>query len=603
LIKNLKWACGIAAKYADTATAPAAPALEAAINDRSKAERADRAVPELKKLLMIVAAANQSAGLPPSFAGALKMAIDRSGLSLALVARESGVDRVLLSNWIEGTRNPTEGSAQALPKIEALLRLPDGALSDRHFVVRRRHDHAADTNALNDRDLDENPRYAFPADWGPQGLRSDRPSKWPSALVKQRDAFFLYRIDPHAPTKSRDPDAKPWGPYTVKMRDEQLGRIFGYFASGIGGFQIARDDLGFAFLVKPALHDAYRQHVAIEREKTEGVRRATRIDKSHLELLRAFFHPKHGWITQSPELAQQLKPIMDKSTNGWILSPDEITEIQADWPGACSNAFAQYDSWARATKITTDTEKRHKPIVAILELKDPLLAFRLGMSGVKAEIEKLDKNSIAYHLAVRDAVMWALQAQRALRRKNGAWLTYKDDNSGNVRKVDLTWRLKISAKDFKNGGGEYFGRGREVKDFDVLVLNVDGLYDLMQEYVTRSRPVLLNGRHSSAFLIGNSGKDLKSPGVVQAMTRIYRLYVRWNANEKTGIKGALNVTGVHWMRAVLATGILKLTNDRQLAADAIHDSVRTVEEHYLRYLPADRAQSLDRALMAGLGGA
>jgi hypothetical protein len=51
----------------------------------------------------------------------------------------------------------------------------------------------------------------------------------------------------------------------------------------------------------------------------------------------------------------------------------------------------------------------------------------------------------------------------------------------------------------------------------------------------------------------------------------------------------------------LATGVLKTSKGlykKEEAADAIHDSIETVER-YLRFLPRDRAASLNRTILDG----
>jgi hypothetical protein len=84
--------------------------------------------------------------------------------------------------------------------------------------------------------------------------------------------------------------------------------------------------------------------------------------------------------------------------------------------------------------------------------------------------------------------------------------------------------------------------------------------------------------------------------LTRSIKRTFKKYVMHNPATGTGIPGVLP-TGVHWVRAVLATGVLKRSRGRvDLAAAAIHDSELTVRKSYLRYRPSDIEEMLLEAL-------
>ena len=598
-IANLRWAAKKVVEHAGSAAAPALAAIEAAIEHYGEDDRKLRS--ELVQLRETALACAQL-GLSQDFSSSLRQMFDRTGLPVATVAREIGMPEQVLREWVNGERAPAQPTRPAVADLERYFKLPGGTLAQRIAVNRRRGRPMDDEDSGSGSGLDTAP-YALRPDW-PKDASPGKDaypgvvSDWPIRLGAERDAFFNFRTDPHAPAKKmRDPALKPWSPSTMEIRDTALGRLFGFWASASERFCIARENLTFALLVKPEFVDEYRQFVASRRAEKVGRRRATAFDKAFLQLLRLFFDPKFGWLTQSPELAERLVPIEAGDGSASILSASEIDEIRRDWTGACAKAFKTYDNWVRATKKDVDIERRHAPVRAILHLVDPSDAFKLGWRVLQQEMQTLDRSKVSYHLSVRDAVMWGIQSQRAFRRKHSELFTYRPNNLGNLRKASDAWRLWASAKDFKNKHGTYFRDNKKVLDYDVQLLDIQGFYAVLDEYIKVSRLFLLKGRASDKLFIAENGSDLETPGATQAMMRVYNRYVRWDENAKTGIEGAGRVSGVQWMRYVLATAVLKATLNFQLAADAIHDSVRTVEEHYARYLPSDRARPLEAALL------
>ena len=63
----------------------------------------------------------------------------------------------------------------------------------------------------------------------------------------------------------------------------------------------------------------------------------------------------------------------------------------------------------------------------------------------------------------------------------------------------------------------------------------------------------------------------------------------WNEETKTGIKGVMK-HGLHAVRHIVASSLLRTTGDIYLAAWAIQDSARTVERHYARFIPRDKVR-------------
>ncbi len=351
-------------------------------------------------------------------------------------------------------------------------------------------------------------------------------------------------------------------------------------------------------IVVTELYDEYIEYVSDgrkAREKTDDGR-VVSFDVALLQLLRSLVHPESGWLTQSPHLAARLVPIAVADGSGMLVDQDRVDWIRAHWAEACQEAFDAYDNLARDARSKLEDKDRLDPILPILESPNPLRAFDLGADGLRAEIARLDPRSIGYHIAVRDLVAWLILSQRGLRAKNLGQLTIREDGRGNLRRAESIWRLWIPRAAFKNKNGGYFFDRDAPRDYDVALIDQAGLYQALELYLTVSRPALLHGRTSDKLFIAKGGADLGKEGLTQAMAQIYRTHLMYNPATKLGYKGLGRVSGSHWARAVLATGVLLWKDSLELAADAIHDTVETVKAHYARFSPRARAAALDDVL-------
>jgi integrase len=188
------------------------------------------------------------------------------------------------------------------------------------------------------------------------------------------------------------------------------------------------------------------------------------------------------------------------------------------------------------------------------------------------------------------------------------------------------WCLRVPAHRFKNGkSGPYFGTGFGRRHhYERDLLDSYGLYDAIDHYLKTGRGLILGeGRTRALFVV----HPVERTGVREQqyswcekgrMTTQYlgRLvhgvtgkYLRHDPETGAGIPGITSFPG-HDIRHIIATGVLKqAVNDPSptadpwhLAADAIHDGVRTVMA-YVQYLPRDRQDKLlallDRGLIDG----
>lgn len=593
-------------KYAGEENAPALPAIEAALADRALTAKCLSELRGARKALEEFL----DDGLPPDFTQAIQIVCTRFDIGGKRLADLVGTNESTLWAWRYGRLHPTTKSKAIVNKIESLAALPKDALWERcKFVERMKPQGSAETKP----NLLPAPP-AFKADWP---LKLDpltdkyiyrKPSTWPAQLADERDAFLDLHSNVICPEGMKRESEEIWAEGSQSTKDAMLGRLFGFMGADNGKFEpLEHAALSFVFLCGTKF---LREYIAFGKRRRVlcGKKpRLTSADKQLVEMCRAMFAEEYGFLTQRPDLAARLKPV--KGLHGvkesWFISPEDVALAQSDWQGFCRKALKAHDELLKSHAGQVTTESSHDPFKAVLELKDPLVAFRLGKAGLDEELAKLRRDTITRAVALRDRASWVIQSQCAFRPRTLHLIDYLEDNSGHLRDYGDTIELFIARTLFKNSKGPYF-KDKEGRfwDYHKVLEDVDGAYDAIREYLREGLPLLRIGKEQAAFHISvqsGRGRLLTSPvGNIHAKT--YRRHVLYDAGANTGIPGTKKVEGCHWMRSVLATGVLKLTLNEQLAADAIHDSVDTIREHYVRYLPRDRAGALSEALRIGLSG-
>ena len=132
-----------------------------------------------------------------------------------------------------------------------------------------------------------------------------------------------------------------WGEETASQKVEHLGLLFGALAApaagAVCGHEAPISDLAMGHLVFPALWDWYVQW----RERRRGFYTAWEVDM--LSVASALTREATGWIRQTPQLADRLKPIEG------LVSQADIKAARLDWKGACERQHRH--AIARAKEI------------------------------------------------------------------------------------------------------------------------------------------------------------------------------------------------------------------------------------------------------------
>jgi len=587
---------------------------------------------------------------PLDFHGALDMQMRRHGepshrLHRAVKAAGGLTDRKTISDWRRGHKTPqTPASLKVLSLIEHRYRLPDRYLRGR--IARSR---AVSGQLPASIPLSETRRLAWhlPDDFQDRSPRQREEilawvrtnilsggtaySRYHSEVSKHR---FSLRFDdaviPHRRTRGRAHCSERtaplelqqemaalirfksntltdvgyqrsgvWGFETASQRGEHLSLMFGALAAApegeTMGLGVPLASLSFAMLACPATWDWYVQW----RERRRGF--FTSWETEMLLLAAALTRQKTGWLRQSPSLADRLIPVEG------LISAAEVTAVREDWDAACErmnlHALQRAKEITRVARIHRDP---FEPLLPVLESASPVGEYRKITDEILMRMPDALRYPRAAAESVRAFLMLRLGLHLGLRQKNmrEMLLCPKGRTPSTERELerlkrgelrwsdrDDAWEVFVPCAAFKNAGSAYFSK----RPFKLVLPDLGDLYSWLEAYIAIHRRVLLAGAADPGTVFVKTVKRTSSDAAYNQTT----FYEAWRmAIQRYGIrnpytgKGAivgLLPHGPHSVRDVLATHVLKTTGSYEQASYAIQDTPATVQSHYGRFLPQDKA--------------
>lgn len=403
-----------------------------------------------------------------------------------------------------------------------------------------------------------------------------------------------------------------WGAETASQKIEHLSLMFGALhahpTGPIRGAGLPEDRLSFALLVFPRVWDWYLQW----RSERRGFYTSWEVEMLNVGV--ALTRKDTGWIRQSPDLLDRLEPIPG------LVSREEIDAARADWGDTCEKFYVFGLSRAKEVqRISRVHRDPFEPILPVLEAESPLGEYRKITDEILRRMPDSRRFPRSAAETVRAYLLIRLGLHLGLRQKNLRQLlvcprgmrprterNLEDLKCGELRwsERDAGWEVLVPAVAFKNAHSSFFGN----KPYRLVLPDLGGLYDLIEAWIERHRPVLLgSARDPQTFFV----KTVKTTSIDAAYNQttfyeVWRLTIQRYGifNPYTGrgaIKGLLP-HGPHNVRDVLATHILKQTGSYEQASYAIQDTPDTVAAHYGRFLPQDKAalaaQILNRVWLA-----
>jgi integrase len=320
------------------------------------------------------------------------------------------------------------------------------------------------------------------------------------------------------------------------------------------------------------------------------------IDFKIAHSMASHFDPETGWFTQKPELALHLKPIP-----GYI-DDTFIQRARVDWAGVCGDAHLKYKSLA--DMLEEIVEEQRDPFEVIISLLDvdhpqyhnPFSALRFFSQSIIDDLPNPAVAPIRSARHVRNYLIVRILCATALRSRHIRELTYREDNSGNLRRRGDEWVIVIPWQWFKNKNSPFFGNKRKKFDYEKVLTDKDGLYQWIEKYLTEHRPVLLDGKESDLFFVSSAERPLFSPSQFHIIyRRLTMRYFAYNPYKNRGIPG-VKPHGPHAVRDMTATFVLQTTGSYELAGDSIQDTAQTTREHYGRFTPKDKTKLINKII-------
>lgn len=427
---------------------------------------------------------------------------------------------------------------------------------------------------------------------------ADHQLRAPVALAHEMSAYVAFKTAPMTQLGYRRRGI--WSRVSAEQRQAHLGLMFGALAASpkgpVRGLGVDRDAISFALLVLPQVWDWYLRW----REARRGFFTNWEVDMLVSSAL-ALTAPEIGWLTQTPSLAERLRPIPG------LVTADEVDTVRSDWPAACARLHAHARSRAREIKAVSRVHHDpFEPILVVLEAASPVGEYRKIAEEILKRMPCRRRYPKAAAESTRAFLMIRLGLHLGFRQRNLRELLFcpkgqrprserqlADGRRGELRwdEDGQRWEVFAPAVAFKNARSSFFS-GRP---FRMILPDLGDLYLHIDRWSTRDRALLLGPAADPGTFFVKSVKR-SSTNAAFNQTTFYEAW-RW-AIQRYGIynpwtgRGAipgLLPHGPHNIRDVLATHILKQTGSYEQASYAIQDTPDMVAQHYGRFLPQDKA--------------
>lgn len=524
------------------------------------------------------------------------------GFKIKVVARTAGVPLATLKRWLAGGE-PRPDTLHHLTQIERACELEPGSLLDllpRYAKDRALKGSATEVSAYRARlsvqcqdpyrvgagDSDVDVPQCLRNEWAnlieykrekTSGIMLAQPADSPvTALLSEPGSNFLMNLLAVPEESLENPwRERPAEEFLKRKRESwafivgeryyptaqiawsYLGSFFGWahLPRERGGLQLPVESLTLGLLMDHGTPEApgrLIRYLSWRVSRSAGINSGT---MSFLKNVMMLCHPRTGFLLRHPEIGAKVG----------LAEPDE-------WREHCVRVHRDLAVTRRKleTKVTISRSSM-EPIRHQLEHEHPLRPYhdmlyrlhkRRPLSGGIREAEW-----------ARDCALVALAMSNPLRAINLRNLTYRPDNTGELRKVGGAWRIFIDKKKFKNIRGAAADR-----DYDQEVDKF--ACEHIERYLTTYRKTF--GTNTDLVFVSSELPNETWEKLSARFSALCRLYL----DRSPG-------AGIHSIRHIVATHTILVTNgDFAKAAMYLHDKPATVEKHYAHLLAvvADRAR-------------
>jgi transcriptional regulator with XRE-family HTH domain len=558
-----------------------------AIAERGLARRTQRDRQEqVLRWHRIVEILRRRDSLPPSFADALRHCLATSARPRAAIARDCGISTNTLLLWTKGERMPRTESVEVISKLEVALELePETLIRRLPPTLRRRYerassrpDHSTAFTRLRRRQLAIARHYAIP---------------FTPRLANQWRDLLRLKTDPLRPqARARNTwRLKPIAKVALRVSPAMVfdGRIcvtagvhWGAFSSYLGWLRLA-PPIGPGIAADSA--DTLAWLADAERVIAYGRWLIQRSDNRYhngvavfLQLVESYLRPSTGFVWLRHDLRETVPHLKLAASDADAAALSE----ESAWRAHCEHA----------RKLIRDFRVRAQDTMGIRTSRDPTERVAVVLNAdfpLKKLVQFVDAlehsapppaHERDYRAWLRDVVLCKMLISNPLRIGQYAAMTYREDGTGNLRRVGPgRFRLRFDPDAFKNE------KGAAGTTYDVEV--DDSVAPWIDRYLAEARPYLLDADLTDRFFLP----------AVRGARKVNAALEREGLSETPGYKGeglSLRIKtltrkyidgcpgfGPHAFRHVIATDHLRRhPGDYLTVATLLHDKLETVLRNY-----------------------
>ena len=270
-----------------------------------------------------------------------------------------------------------------------------------------------------------------------------------------------------------------------------------------------------------------------------------------------------GFLLQQPEYADRLlNPIPRTKWREWCESQTKlIKRYEKDLKKG--NHIKKGRDTEDAIRSILD---RQHPITALLEIADNMDAY---LNKHRLFMQPVQEMSME-----RDLLMFQMFPTQPLRINMYALMKYYPDNTGNLyQKPDGSWFVRFLVHDFKNFNGA-------AKDKDYNICLDPFLWPKIERFLSSVRPKFKDDRANVFPTVKFLGTKDQIKKILDGRGDLASLQT---AVQKRSSQFLGDETGFcpHTVRHIVAHDCIKNHVDGyQMAADMLHDDIKTVKQHY-----------------------
>ncbi len=645
-------------------------------------KKSARLAAELDRLNAAAVALMEANALPDEFSACLRALVIKSDLSLDKVAKRSGTDVQRLRHLLRGSQPRLDmgpfihrledvlgvrpGTLWRLVKSPVLRTPTDAVYDDVKRLLFKAANVPADILGANWTDLSDAEKEDR-VDWVTDNIILGTPYRRLQRIDERRTFrhaklkdFMLAEFIATSDFKTAD---EPEASFPREVTTPSRGRrtiehgghwrthtsdlVEGYIQACLTALKTVcadRDNAwlkesGLGFLIFPQVQLAIAKQIARRRCQQliaadafrqydflplKGGKVYTAGDVNRIELTAGLFSPLTGYLFHNPP---RFAPIPG------VLTQSEIDAALADWPEFVKRSLTKIrETSNRIAKLACKVRDPWLPIKPLLERPDPLSPVYQGLDRMAADRPSFFGTPVAcarhdqYHLVM------SLLVHSCLRRANFGKLTWRPDNTGNLRwSAEGAWILQIPQRDMKNeGSGALPDNGNDLileldpedrdlyRAIDRWLGPVDRNTGIVDELGSSRR--LIHGdkcsedsgyalfpgeaRDAGADTLATAGPgsgqvgSTRHPTLVTGVTDqtigtiVYKFSTQYLVRcpwHDHGVAGVMPF-GPHALRDLVATHVLKNTGSIEEAAAALFDTPETLLRHYARFTSLDKSR-------------